>query len=52
MEFNIFIYLILIELISELKNQELNRRNVQNTDFIYSKEPKAFVFIDESKARH
>lgn len=48
-ELTLFIYLILIEFISELKNQELNRRNVQNTDF-YSKEPKAFVFIDESKS--
>lgn len=44
MELTFFIYLILTELIPELKNQELNRRNVQNTDFILLKRTQSICF--------
>ena len=51
MELTFFIYLILIEFISELKNQELNRRNVQNTDFT-QKNPRHLFSLMNQKARH
>lgn len=52
MELTFFIYLILIEVISELKNQELNRSNIQNTDFILFKRTQSMFSLMNQKARH